>query len=177
MIHFVIGGARSGKSAYAQQMVEQLSGHNTSPVIYIATAENIDDEMDKRIAHHKTNRPEGWCVKEVPLDLVSQLTSCSDSQVILVDCLTLWLNNQLHYYPEQDFDVLFEQLRNALTHCKGNVVLVANEVGLGVIPMGDISRRFVDLAGWLNQAVAQVSTQVTFMAAGLPLTMKLQETA
>jgi len=90
----------------------------------------------------------------------------------LVDCLTLWLNNQLYHFPEQDVEQLFENLATALSDCSADVVLIANEVGLGVIPVGEVSRQFVDAAGWLNQAVARVADKVTFVAAGLPMTLK-----
>jgi len=169
MITLVLGGARSGKSHFAQQ----LASANQSPVLYIATATALDNEMAERIAHHQKNRPSEWRLREVPLDLVSAITDEGNKdQTILVDCLTLWLNNQLFNFPEQNFDQLFEELMTASFNCKADVIFVANEVGLGIIPMGNISRKFVDEAGRLNQRIAQIANKVFFIAAGLPLVLK-----
>lgn len=110
----------------------------------------------------------------MPLDLNLLLaeTEFLPKQILLIDCLTLWLNNQLFEYPEQNFNTLFSELLSALQACKCDIFLVANEVGLGVIPMGEVSRTFVDQAGWLNQALAASVDKVTFIAAGLPMTLK-----
>jgi adenosylcobinamide kinase / adenosylcobinamide-phosphate guanylyltransferase len=169
MITLVLGGARSGKSNFAQQ----LAGANQSPVLYIATATVLDSEMAERIAHHQQNRPSEWCVRETPLDLISVIVEEGNKQqTILVDCLTLWLNNQLFNFPEQNFAQLFEQLVTASCNCRASIIFVANEVGLGIIPLGNISRKFVDEAGRLNQRIAQVANQVFFIAAGLSLVLK-----
>ncbi|MES2822873.1 MAG: bifunctional adenosylcobinamide kinase/adenosylcobinamide-phosphate guanylyltransferase [Pseudomonadota bacterium] len=169
MITLVLGGARSGKSNFAQQ----LASDNQSPVLYIATATVSDREMAERIAHHQQNRPSEWRVHESPLDLISALTEEGNKQqTILVDCLTLWLNNQLFSFPEQNFEQLFHQLISASRNCSAPIIFVSNEVGLGIIPMGNISRKFVDEAGRLNQKIAQVANQVFFIAAGLPLVLK-----
>ena len=169
MITLVLGGARSGKSKFAQQ----LASTNQTPVLYIATATALDSEMAERIAHHQQNRPSEWRVRESPLDLISVLLEeGNNNQAILVDCLTLWLNNQLFHFPDQNFDLLFEKLIAASLKCKATIIFVANEVGLGIIPMGNINRKFVDEAGRLNQKVAQAANQVFFIAAGLPLILK-----
>ncbi len=169
MITLVLGGARSGKSNFAQQ----LASENPSPILYIATATALDNEMAERIAHHQKNRPSEWRVRESPLDIISVITEEGNKQqTILVDCLTLWLNNQLFNFPEQNFDKLFEQLVTVSRNCSARIIFVANEVGLGIIPMGNISRKFVDEAGRLNQKIAQIANQVFFIAAGLPLVLK-----
>ncbi|WP_062063314.1 bifunctional adenosylcobinamide kinase/adenosylcobinamide-phosphate guanylyltransferase [Cellvibrio sp. OA-2007] len=169
MITLVLGGARSGKSRIAQA----LASANQLPVVYIATATALDEEMAARIEHHQHNRPSEWRVRECPLDLAAALQEeTQHPQTILVDCLTLWLNNQMFEYPEQDFSTLFNELVNSLSANKTQVIFVANEVGLGIIPLGEISRKFVDEAGRLNQQLAQIADKVLFVAAGLPLTLK-----
>ena len=169
MITLVLGGARSGKSRYA----EQLARNSQLPVLYIATATALDEEMSARIAHHQTQRPSEWALCECPLQLAETLARESQKpQCILVDCLTLWLNNQLFHYPQQDFSLLFKQLINSLQNSQAQIIFVANEVGLGIIPLGEISRQFVDEAGRLNQALAQRADTVFFIAAGLPLQLK-----
>ncbi|HSX85783.1 MAG TPA: bifunctional adenosylcobinamide kinase/adenosylcobinamide-phosphate guanylyltransferase [Cellvibrio sp.] len=169
MITLVLGGARSGKSRFAQQ----LASASQSPVLYIATATALDKEMATRIEHHQHNRPNDWRLRECPLNLAEALQEeVEQPQTILVDCLTLWLNNQLFEYPEQDFSTLFDELVNSLTISNANVIFVANEVGLGIIPLGEISRKFVDEAGRLNQQLAQIADKVFFVAAGLPLVLK-----
>lgn len=169
MITLVLGGARSGKSRYA----EQLASNSQLPVLYIATATALDEEMNARIAHHQTQRPSEWALCECPLQLAETLARESQKpQCILVDCLTLWLNNQLFHYPQQDFSLLFKQLIDSLQNSQAQIIFVANEVGLGIIPLGEISRQFVDEAGRLNQALAQRADTVFFIAAGLPLQLK-----
>lgn len=174
MIHLVLGGARSGKSRFALEQVKQLSEATNLPVTFIATATASDTEMTQRIAHHKAERPAHWRLAEVPIDLNLFLTGSTflPKQILLIDCLTLWLNNQLFEYPEQNFKHLFGELISALKACQCDIYLVSNEVGLGIIPMGKISRTFVDQAGWLNQTLAANADKVTFVAAGLPLILK-----
>lgn len=174
MIHLILGGARSGKSRFALEQVSQLSISSANPVTFVATATVTDKEMASRIAHHKAERPVEWQLAEVPLQLAGfiQQQQTNAKQILIVDCLTLWLNNQLFEHPEQDFKKLISELVKGLKNCTCDVFLVANEVGLGVIPMGEISRQFVDLAGWLNQALAAQADKVTFVAAGLPMTLK-----
>jgi adenosylcobinamide kinase/adenosylcobinamide-phosphate guanylyltransferase len=174
MIHLVLGGARSGKSRFALEQVLKLSEETDLPVTFVATATASDPEMAQRIAYHVAERPSNWRVAEVPLDLNLLLaeTEFLPKQILLIDCLTLWLNNQLFEYPEQNFNTLFSELLSGLQTCKCDIFLVSNEVGLGVIPMGEVSRTFVDQAGWLNQALAASVDKVTFTAAGLPMTLK-----
>lgn len=169
MITLVLGGARSGKSRYA----EQLAQATQKPVLYIATATASDAEMAARIAHHQQQRPADWKLCECPLDLIARIEAeAQKPQTILVDCLTLWLNNQLFHFPSQHFPELFDELVKKLESANADIIVVANEVGLGIIPLGEISRTFVDEAGRLNQRIAQVADQVFFIAAGLPLCLK-----
>lgn len=169
MISLILGGARSGKSRFAQQ----LAIDSNLPVVYLATATASDAEMAERITHHQQNRPAEWRLRECPLNLIETISAESKhSQTILVDCLTLWLNNQLFQNPQQNFPELFTQLLDAASNSKAQIIFVANEVGLGIIPLGEITRKFVDEAGRLNQMLAQQADQVFFIAAGLPLSLK-----
>ena len=169
MITLILGGARSGKSRYAEQLVQAAQ----KPVLYIATATALDDEMAARIVHHQQQRPADWHLLECPLKLSEALAAeAQKNQIILVDCLTLWLNNQLFNYPQQSFTELFNELIASTQNAQADIILVANEVGLGIIPLGEISRTFVDEAGRLNQRIAQIADQVFFVAAGLPLQLK-----
>jgi len=176
----VFGGARSGKSAYA----ERLAIDSGKEVIYIATARAGDGEMATRIAHHRRQRPAAWATLEEPLALgEAVLRCCAPQRLVLVDCLTLWLSNLMFSdaaaHPEVGDIVLpplFEQQRQhflqALEQVDGDLILVSNEVGMGIVPCGAISRRFSDEAGRLNQAVAAACERVAFVAAGLPLMLK-----
>ncbi len=180
MLHLIIGGARSGKSNFALQQALNLSQQSGKNVTFVATATATDTEMAKRIMRHQQERPAHWALAEVPLNLTEYIeqysdkgvTKDSEQAILLIDCLTLWLNNQLYHQPQQDFGMLFQGFIQALRASKSSVIMVANEVGLGIIPMGDVTRKFVDQAGWLNQAVASIADQVTFVAAGLPMALK-----
>lgn len=164
----ILGGARSGKSALA----ERLARGGGREVVYVATAEARDEEMRARIAHHRARRPAEWSCLEEPLALAATLAAHARAdRVLLVDCLTLWLSNLLHA-GDARFASEREALLEALPTLPGEILLVANEVGLGVVPMGELSRRFVDEAGRLNQSVAAVAERVLFVAAGLPLALK-----
>ncbi|MBU2979620.1 bifunctional adenosylcobinamide kinase/adenosylcobinamide-phosphate guanylyltransferase [Alteromonas sp. C1M14] len=174
MIHFILGGARSGKSRYAQQWVSERCQQTQQDVTYIATATVTDAQMEKRIQRHQQDRPAHWKLIEAPYTLPQAVATHNNDDIILIDCLTLWLNNLLFKHPQQDFDAVFSQLTTALKSRTGTTVVVSNEVGLGIIPMGEVSRQFVDQAGWLNQAMAATADKVTFVAAGLPLTLKPQ---
>lgn len=176
----VLGGARSGKSAYA----ERLATDSGKEVVYIATATPGDEEMTARIAHHRASRPHEWITVEEPLALGNQLLRWSSpDRLILVDCLTLWLSNLLfsggQEYPEVGaitlpslFHEQHDMLASALTKCAADIVLVSNEVGLGIMPMGAVSRCFMDEQGRLNQSVAAICDRAVFVAAGLPLVLK-----
>jgi adenosylcobinamide kinase / adenosylcobinamide-phosphate guanylyltransferase len=164
----ILGGARSGKSALA----ERLAGDNDD-VVYIATAQPGDEEMAARIAHHRERRPLSWRSVEEPIHLAAVLrANARPGRCVLVDCLTLWLSNLLGSPGEQHFEHERHQLLDTLPTLPGEVVMVSNEVGLGVVPMGALTRRFVDEAGRLHQSIAALSERVVFVAAGLPLVMK-----
>lgn len=166
MIELVLGGARSGKSRYAEQQAA-IRGE----VIYIATAQALDKEMQSRIQHHRDSRP-AWPTVEEPIHLARALQQADrPGCVLLVDCLTLWLTNLL-LADEGVYEREREALFAVLPGLSAEVVLVSNEVGLGVVPMGELSRRYVDEAGRLNQRIAAMADKVTFCAAGLPLTLK-----
>jgi adenosylcobinamide kinase / adenosylcobinamide-phosphate guanylyltransferase len=161
----VLGGARSGKSRHAEGLVTALPG----PWVYVATAEAWDEEMRARIAAHRAQRAAGWITLEAPLDLVGALALAAERPV-LVDCLTLWLTNVM--LGEHDIAAASDGLERALTARAAPTVLVANEVGLGIVPDNAMARRFRDEAGWLNQRLAARADTVLFMVAGLPMRVK-----
>jgi adenosylcobinamide kinase/adenosylcobinamide-phosphate guanylyltransferase len=169
----VLGGARSGKSAYAEQLIEGARVALGTKPVYIATAEARDTEMAERIRHHRGRRGDRWDTVEEPVYLSGALVAHGGAQAgrpILVDCLTLWLSNLL--LAGHDIAHEREQLAATVACLEGPVVLIANEVGLGIVPDNALARRFRDEAGLLNQAMAQVCARVVFMAAGLPMVMK-----
>ena len=161
----VLGGARSGKSRYAESLVTALP----APWIYVATAEARDAEMAERIAAHQARRGAGWRTLETPRDVVGALTAHGTTP-LLVDCLTLWLANAV--LASADVDAEIERLEAALTQAAAPIVLVANEVGFGIVPDDALGRRFRDLQGVLNQRIAARADRVVLVVAGLPLTMK-----
>lgn len=165
----ILGGARSGKSAYA----EQLALHSGLEVVYIATATAGDGEMAARIEHHRQRRPMHWRTIECRRGLGAALQdAASPRHCLLVDCLTLWVSNLLFEEGESGWQSERAELLRVLPTLPGEVLLVSNEVGLGVVPMGAISRRFVDESGRLHQALAAQCGRVVFVAAGLPLALK-----
>ncbi|AZO46561.1 MAG: bifunctional adenosylcobinamide kinase/adenosylcobinamide-phosphate guanylyltransferase [Mesorhizobium sp.] len=163
---FIIGGARSGKSAHAETLVTA----SPSPWAYIATAEAYDDEMRERIALHRARRGEGWATVDAPLDLAAAIEALPDHEPVLIDCLTLWLTN--HMLAERDLDAECRRLVDVLSRPRGPWFVVSNEVGLGIVPDNALARRFRDAAGRLNQQVAAVADTVLLMVAGLPLKVK-----
>ena len=163
----VLGGARSGKSRYAESLVEGEGGE----CIYLATGEAGDEEMAVRIRAHRARRGERWRTVEEPLDLVARLEAAvGRDRCVLVDCLTLWLSNLMA--AGRDIESETRALTAMLPNLAGRAVLVSNEVGLGIVPENALARRFRDLAGRLNQAVADAAQSVVFMAAGLPVHLK-----
>jgi len=166
-VTLVLGGARSGKSRHAEALVEARPG----ACIYLATAEAGDREMAARIARHRARRGPRWETVEEPLELAAILRQVAGPErAVLVDCLTLWLSNLLA--AERDPAQETERLVAALDGLAGPVVLVSNEVGLGVVPDNALARDFVDHAGRLHQAVAEIARSVRFLAAGLVLHLK-----
>ncbi|MBS0040914.1 bifunctional adenosylcobinamide kinase/adenosylcobinamide-phosphate guanylyltransferase [Shewanella sp. M16] len=206
MIHLVLGGARSGKSRYGEALVRQYTALGFD-ACYVATAQALDDEMATRIAKHQAGRSDDgieWQLFEESLALTARLKQLAKpGRVILVDCLTLWLTNQLlasnvniddepapTEWNATDFAVSTSATStsedkahaswqaektafvDSLAELEGVVVLISNEVGSGIVPLGELSRQFVDEAGWLNQAVATLADNVTLVVAGLPLALK-----
>ncbi len=163
---FILGGARSGKSRHAEELVAALP----APWLYIATAGAFDQEMEERIALHRARRGPGWETLEAPLDLVSALRSVPEGRPVLVDCLTLWLSN--HMLAGHDPDRETERLQAVLARPRGPWFAVSNEVGLGIVPETPLGRSFRDAAGRLNQQVAAVAARVLFIVAGLPMQVK-----
>nr|WP_295383372.1 bifunctional adenosylcobinamide kinase/adenosylcobinamide-phosphate guanylyltransferase [Pseudoxanthomonas sp.] len=169
MHSLILGGARSGKSALAERWAKD-SG---LPVTYVATARIGDDEMAARVAHHRARRPSDWACIEAPTALAATLARhAAEDRCLLVDCLTLWLNNLLLDADGAMFDRQRGALLATLPGLPGEILLVSNEVGCGIVPMGELSRRFVDEAGRLHQDLAQVCGRVAWVAAGLPLALK-----
>lgn len=163
---FILGGARSGKSSYA----EKLTTANPSPWTYIATAQAYDDEMRERIALHRSRRGEGWVTVDAPLDLVGAIEALPNHEPALIDCLTLWLTN--HMLADHDIEAECRRLKDALSRPRGPWFVVSNEVGLGIVPDNALARRFRDAAGRLNQQVSAAADSVLMMVAGLPLKVK-----
>ena len=162
----LLGGARSGKSTHAEQLVTA----HPAPWIYIATAQSFDDEMDERISLHRGRRADGWETLEEPHDLAGALVKIPASRPVLVDCLTLWLTNRM--LANVDLENECTRLEKVLAAPRGPWFVVSNEVGLGIVPDNALARRFRDAAGRLNQRVAAKADRVLFMVAGLPMQVK-----
>lgn len=167
----VLGGARSGKSSYAQKMAEAFEGKR----LFVATAQALDDEMAKRIENHKKRRGDTWETREEPVKIPDLISDSQDGYaVILIDCLTLWVSNLLMASGDdvERVEDGVERLVDCLATIRTTVVLVSNEVGLGIVPESRLARAFRDLAGVLNQRVAGIADRVIFMVAGIPLVLK-----
>ncbi len=169
MKQLILGGARSGKSRYA----EQQATSSNKQVYYIATATADDGEMQQRIALHQQQRPAHWQLIEEPMNLSATLKAYNSTEYcLLVDCLTLWLSNCLAYDSVEYLQNQQNDLLETLKQIKSDVIFVSNEVGQGIVPMGELTRTFVDEAGQMHQQLAQVCDQVTFIVAGLPQILK-----
>jgi adenosylcobinamide kinase / adenosylcobinamide-phosphate guanylyltransferase len=162
---FVIGGARSGKSRYAESLIASLP----SPWTYVATAEALDAEMSERIGAHRARRGSQWRTVEVPRDLAGALKA-GEATPVLIDCLTLWLSNLM--LAGADIEAETARLEQALAAATAPVRLVANEVGSGIVPEHALGRKFRDLQGVLNQRIAALADRVVLVVAGLPLVLK-----
>lgn len=199
-LELVLGGARSGKSSFAEQRAVSLAkaksktknNNHSKKLVYVATAQALDKEMRDRIAHHQQRREAGegnsqaiWKTIESPLALTQSLKKqANDDVVILVDCLTLWLSNQLCCNESEQTQSChkswqqakrdFIELLASWRHVKADLILVSNEVGHGIVPLGELSRTFVDESGWLHQDIAVLADKVDFIMAGLPLNLKSQ---
>ncbi|MGL4488770.1 MAG: bifunctional adenosylcobinamide kinase/adenosylcobinamide-phosphate guanylyltransferase [Rhizobiaceae bacterium] len=166
-IILVLGGARSGKSAFAEDLVD---GSGLKKV-YLASAQVFDGEMEKRVDLHRSRRGEDWQLVEEPVALSAALErTASNEHAILVDCLTLWVTNLM--MAEMDIASLGDALAEQLAHLKGTVVLVSNEVGQGIVPDNKMAREFRDHAGLLHQKIAAIADEVYFVTAGLPQKLK-----
>lgn len=168
----VLGGARSGKSSCALRLADGL-GRNP---LFVATAEAIDPEMVARIKAHRKARGPHWACAETPLEIARLISGAGRNypvrDVLLIDCLTVWLNNVLFKEGEKSFRRRRDELLEAIRRSPRRLVIVSNEVGLGIVPDNALARQFRDLAGWLNQDVARAVDTVVFVAAGLPLVLK-----
>ena len=164
----VLGGARSGKSRYA----ESLIAATPPPWVYVATAQALDADLAERIAHHRKRRGDGWHTIEEPHDLQDAIDAAPAGAAVLVDCLTLWLTNRM--LAEANMEVETGRLEAALARRNGLTVLVSNEVGSGIVPDNALPRRFADLQGRLNQRLAACADRVVLLVAGLPLIVKGQ---
>jgi adenosylcobinamide kinase/adenosylcobinamide-phosphate guanylyltransferase len=162
----VLGGARSGKSRYAESLIAAYR----PPWIYVATAEPLDDEMRARIAEHRVRRGADWRLVEAPRDIAGAIACAPTGNAVLVDCLTLWLSNLV--LADADVEAESNRLDDALAQARGPVVLVSNEVGFGIVPANALAREFRDAQGFLNQRIAAVAARVVLMVAGLPLVVK-----
>ncbi|HEY7765103.1 MAG TPA: bifunctional adenosylcobinamide kinase/adenosylcobinamide-phosphate guanylyltransferase [Aestuariivirgaceae bacterium] len=163
----VIGGARSGKSAYAERLAQSHPGE----LVYVATGEPGDEEMRSRIAHHRQRRGGKWRTIEEPIALAHVLRKeCRAGRFVLVDCMTLWISNLL--LADKPIPDAVEELCKLLPQLDGALVLVSNEVGLGIVPDNALARRFRDEAGFANQQIAAACSHVVFIVAGLPLRLK-----
>lgn len=165
----VLGGARSGKSAFAQKAAENAAAGRP---ILVATGQAFDDEMAERIARHRLDRGESWITIEAPLELPAAIAALPADAVAVIDCLTLWLSNLL--MAERDVEASATGLVEAVAACPARLWLVSNEVGLGLVPETPLGRRFRDEAGRLHQRLGATVDEVYFVAAGLPLRLKPQ---
>ncbi|KAA6170746.1 bifunctional adenosylcobinamide kinase/adenosylcobinamide-phosphate guanylyltransferase [Pseudomonas veronii] len=169
MRQLILGGARSGKS----RLAEKLASDSGLPVLYIATSQPLDGEMNDRVALHRQRRPDTWGLIEEPLELARVLRdNAAPGRCLLVDCLTLWLTNLLMLDNPERLVLERDQLLDTLASLPGEIIFVSNETGLGVVPLGELTRRYVDEAGWLHQALAERCQRVVLTVAGLPLTLK-----
>jgi adenosylcobinamide kinase/adenosylcobinamide-phosphate guanylyltransferase len=166
----VLGGARSGKSAFAQASAEALAAETGGRLVMVATAQAFDSEMAERIARHREDRGPAWTTLEAPADLADTLDGFGAGDVVVVDCLTLWLSNLMLY--ERDMAAAAEQLVAVVGRFEGALWLVSNEVGFGIVPDNALARRFRDEAGRLHQALARTADAVVLVVAGLTLRLK-----
>ncbi len=167
VLTFITGGARSGKSARAQRLAEDQDGE----LVYLATAQAFDDEMTDRIARHRADRGERWRTVDCPVDLPQAIArEMAPGSILLVDCLTLWTSNLL--LGDHDFQAMSKRLIDTLSGATSPIILVSNEVGMGIVPDNALARRFRDMAGRLNQDVAAIADTVELVVSGICLPLK-----
>ena len=164
---FVLGGARSGKSSYALAQARRLS---SGPLTMIATAQALDAEMAARIARHQAERDDDWTTVEAPLDLAGAVRRLGPGEVAVIDCLTLWLTNQM--LEEAEIAPAVAALIEAFAQSPARLIVISNEVGQGIVPDNPLARRFRDEAGWMHQQVAAAADRVVMVVAGLPVVLK-----
>jgi len=162
----ILGGARSGKSAFAERLVEAYA----KPMVYVATAQAFDAEMRGRIAIHRDRRTSGWQTVEAPLQAAKAVRAAAAGSVVLLDCTTLWLSN--HLLAETDLAAACDELVAAVTQADADIVVVGNEVGMSIVPDNALARRFRDEQGRLNQRLAAQSDLAVLVVAGLPMVLK-----
>lgn len=173
MLQLILGGARSGKS----RLAEKIAQDSGLVVHYVATAQALDAEMQSRIAHHQAQRPTHWLLSEEPLYLADRLLVIdAPQQLILIDCLTLWMTNLLLADDQSLFQQQIQKLLEILPQLQSEIVMVSNETGLGVVPLGALSRTFVDESGRLHQQLAHIAHKVLFCVAGLSMQLKGEQT-
>ncbi len=168
----ILGGVKSGKSRRAEQLAQGLSDAQSLPVIVIATATASDGEMQRRIEAHRKQRPDSWKTIEEPLKLGHALLAIAEPAVVVVDCLTVWLTNLL---MQDEVELLTKELESfvqAVSKVRFPLLLVSNETNMGIVPMGELSRRYCDEAGLLHQRLASICDRVELMVAGLPMQLK-----
>lgn len=171
MKHLVLGGVKSGKSRRAEQLAKEWVATTHGKVVYVATARAYDDEFGERIKRHQAQRPKNWETLEVPLEVAELLNRHSGKGCcVLLECLTLWLSNVL--CDDLDLRGYIEQLCDSIEHYDGELIIVSNETGMGIIPQNALARRFGDEAGLLHQRLAKRCDDVTLVVAGLPLSLK-----
>jgi adenosylcobinamide kinase/adenosylcobinamide-phosphate guanylyltransferase len=171
MIIFVTGGARSGKSTFAQEMAENIEGKR----LFIATAEAFDEEMKKRILKHKEQRGDRWDTLEEPIRIGDSLRSAEGSyKTVLVDCLTVWMSNILIKYSGRDEEMsgVADEFFSGLEKFSGIAIAVSNEVGMGIVPDNKLAREYRDRLGYLNQKMAKAADEVYFLCSGIPIKIK-----
>ncbi|MFW6409842.1 MAG: bifunctional adenosylcobinamide kinase/adenosylcobinamide-phosphate guanylyltransferase [Halanaerobiales bacterium] len=175
MIYLLLGGARSGKSSLAEEMALNLEGDE---VYYLATARSGDDEMKKRIENHKKNRPASWQTIEEPLSPGEAISSLPFSSIILLDCITMLVSNLLLEESEVDRELLVKkEIEKIIKEGENrNLIIVTNEVGMGIVPDKKLARKYRDLLGWTNQYLAQKADRVYLVVAGIPVGLKELET-
>jgi adenosylcobinamide kinase/adenosylcobinamide-phosphate guanylyltransferase len=167
----IVGGAKSGKSSFALNVCNSLDRER----VFLATAQAFDQEMGERIRRHQAERGSGWLTVEEPLKVAETITAHdSEDTIILIDCLTLWLNNLYmeHGEDQEAIDEAVKNLARQLTDIHGAVVVVSNEVGMGIVPDNPLSRTYRDTAGYMNQRIARLSRKVVALLAGLPIVLK-----
>jgi adenosylcobinamide kinase/adenosylcobinamide-phosphate guanylyltransferase len=178
--HLILGGARSGKTRYAIELAQSLASARGQNVTYVATAQAFDEEMEHRITLHKAERPAPWATLEAPQRLAEALAAQGARSILVIDCITLWLSNALlrdfndtaPTAPLETWELERAALLQWLNEFRGDVLLVSNEVGAGIVPLAPVSRRFQDEQGRINQALAASCERVTLVVAGIPMPIK-----